>query len=111
MCGKGDKGIMDQLTFDNLTCNRSVPEADSDRLKRQAIAIYDKLLEGPMWTTDLLRIACQYNARIKELRDWLGEFGLTIDCIEHGENGNNLYEIRELHGSNYQAMLMAKQRK
>jgi len=57
---------MFQLTFENLTVNRTVP---------------------------------------------LAEFGLTIDCIEHAESGNNLYKITDFHGSNYQEMLMAKSRK
>jgi len=102
---------MVQLTFENLKVNRTVPSADSARLKRQAVAVYKALLDGPKWTFELLRIACQYNARIKELRDWLAEFGLTIDCIEHAESGNNLYKITDFHGSNYQEMLMAKSRK
>lgn len=102
---------MDQMTFENLNCNRTVPDADCRRLKRQAVEIYEALAAGPKWTFELLRIACQYNARIKELRDWLAEFGLTIDCIEHDSGGNNLYKITDLHGSNYQQMQMAKSRR
>jgi len=102
---------MNQLTFENLKMNRTVPQADCDRLKKQAVEIYRALLAGPKWTFELLRIACQYNARIKELRDWLAGFGMTIDCIEHEQSGNNLYKITALHGSHYQASLMAKQRK
>jgi hypothetical protein len=101
----------DQLTFENLRTNRTVPAADCDRLKKQAVAIYNRLVAGPAWTFELLRIACQYNARIKELRDWLAGFGMTIDCIEHEQSGNNLYKITALHGSNYQRLLMEKQGK
>jgi len=100
-----------QLTFENLRVNRTVPDAETARLKKQAVAVYNRLREGPAWTFELLRIACQYNARIKELRDWLAGFGMTIDCIEHEQSGNNLYKITELHGSGYQASLMAKGRK
>jgi len=102
---------MDQLTFENLKTNRTVPEAETARLKKQTVAIYRALQAGPKWTFELLKIACQYNARIKELRDWLAEFGMTIDAIEHEQSGNNLYKITELHGSGYQASLMAKGRK
>jgi len=100
---------MTQLTFENLKHNVSVPRADRRRLGRQAMAIYSILKAGPVWTEQLGIIAKQYNARIKEIRDWLREFGMTVDCTYRGDDGNNRYELRPFHGSNYQRHLMAKQ--
>jgi len=79
------------------------------RLSRQAIAIYDHLRTGPIWTDQLALIARQYNARINELRAWLQGYGLTIDLVEKGDGGNNKYKITPFAGSRYQAHLMARQ--
>ena len=91
-----------------LQPNRSVTKADWSRLKQQTQAVYHRLLEGPITTGELSNIAPQYNARIKELRDWLREFGLTVEKISSAGQANNTYAIRRFEGSKYQAMQMRK---
>lgn len=109
---------MKQLSFENLgqtsstvTPNPSVPAEIGPRLKRQAQAIYAALKRGPLCTNDLRSMAAQYNARIRELREWLAESGMTIDVTAKGKDGNNRYELRAFAGSRYQAELMARQKK
>jgi hypothetical protein len=106
-----------QLSFERLyqpparvepQLNRTVPAAAAPRLKSQTQYIYRLLKAGPVTTNQLRSIACQYNARISELRKYLREFGQTIDCIGRAKDGNNTYALRAFAGSNYQAELMAK---
>ena len=106
-----------QLTFESLRLNPTVnPILYSEnkiqvRLKHQAQVIYKALKAGPVWTAQLRAIAAQYNARIKELRECLQEFDMTIDCTFRSSDGNNRYELRPFHGSRYQAELITKQSK
>jgi len=102
---------MKQLSFENLKVNTIVPVEMAPRLKRQTQAIYRALQAGPLWTRNLRAMAAQYNARIKELRDYLREFGETIDVTAKGRDGNNRYELRPFAGSRYEAELMARQTK
>jgi hypothetical protein len=64
-----------QLKFADLRCNPSVSDAEAARLKPQAIAIYKALCRGALRTEQLIHFAAQYNARVKELRDWLRLLG------------------------------------
>ena len=113
---------VEQLTFSSLKArqpvsaaavvvNPSVARADQKRLKHQADVILDRLKAGPVWTSELVSIARQYNARIKEVREMLAERGMTVDCTFRGKDGNNRYELRPIAGSKYQAELMARQAK
>ena len=97
-----------QMTFSQLRLNPSVPKAQRLRLSKQAKAVYNRLVAGPIWTNELITIAKQYNARINEIRKCLMEFGLTVDMVESRPDGNNRYKIVPLHGSKYQAKLMAR---
>jgi hypothetical protein len=94
-----------------IQVNATVPAQIAPRLKRQAQAIYAALKHGPLWTNDLRAMAAQYNARIRELREWLAASGQTIDVTAKGRDGNNRYELRPLAGSRYQAEQMARQAK
>jgi len=100
-----------QPTFETLRTNITVPVEMSPRLKRQTQAIYRALQAGPLWTRNLRAMAAQYNARIKELRDYLREFGETIDVTAKGKDGNNRFELRPFAGSRYEAELMTRQTK
>lgn len=91
--------------------NPSAPLEIQPRLKRQAEAILTALRRGPLWTNDLRAMVAQYNARLKELRDFLRSQGQTIDMTAKGKDGNNKYELRPFAGSRYQAELMARQQK
>jgi hypothetical protein len=104
------KRQMNQLTFDNIRSNPSVPKIDISRLRRQTIRIYNHLLAGPLWTNQLVGMAKQYNARLKEIREMLAEYSWTVDMTLRGKDGNNRYELRPLAGSKYQAHLMQKQK-
>lgn len=114
------KSVANQLTFNNLdernrpkteriAPNPSAPVEIRPRLKRQAEAIYAALERGPLWTNDLRAMVAQYNARIRELRQWLAKSGMTVDMTYKGKDGNNRYEIKPFAGSRYQAGLMARQ--
>ncbi len=109
-----------QLSFEHLektrrasepAVNRTVPVEDAPRLKDQTRAIHAALQRGPLYTNQLAAMARQYNARIKELRDYLRPQGLTVDMTARGGDGNNRYELRPFAGSHYQAELMAKQQR
>ena len=105
--GEKTSSLFDTRT---LAVNPSVEAAQRAHLKAQAIAIYRRLLAGPVTTGELIEMAAQYNARIKELRDWLKDHGLTVDKIGSKTQANNRYAIRPLVGSKYQAMQMRKNR-
>lgn len=107
---------MKQLSFEHLSQtspkpNPSAPVEIRPRLKHQAETILAALRRGPLWTNDLRSMVAQYNARIKELRDYLLPQGRTIDMTAKGKDGNNRYEIKPFNGSRYQAELMKKQKK
>ena len=95
------------MMLSEIPLNPSVKEKDELRLSRQAKEIYDLLQLGPVTTSEAAIIACQYNARINEIRHALMEKGLTVDLTE-GTGGNNTYEIVEFEGSNYQKHLKKK---
>ena len=89
-----------QLTFDDIDLNPSVETADENRLSAQAREIYHILILENQQTRKLNRIstselssmACQYNARIWEIRRHLEKRGFTVVC-EKGEGGENWYQI------------------
>jgi len=107
-----------QLSLENLYVNRTVglSAAPAERRKQialkkqQARNIYRALQSGPITTEQLSQMACQYNTRIREIRQWLRQSGQTIDCIPQ-TGGNNLFKIVPFAGSRYQAELMRKQKK
>jgi hypothetical protein len=92
-----------------IKLNRSVPEADRPRLSRQARQILDLLRRRSIRTNELATIGRQYNARLKEVRDYLRPDGLTVDMVEKHSRGNNRYAIRSFHGSHYESELMSRQ--
>ena len=88
-----------QLTFDILL-NPSVRAEDEKRLSRQARKILALLLERTALgltvdTSELNDIACQYNARIFEVRLHLARFGLFVDKVGTHKHrpGVNHYQI------------------
>jgi len=105
-----------QLSFERFYVNRTVGQSENPgqrqkqiTIKRkQAKNIFAELKKGSLTTSQLREMAAQYNARIKELRDWLRQFGQTIDRIPV-KGGNNRYILRAFAGSRYQAELMKKQ--
>lgn len=95
-------------TANGLTVNPSVEASQRAHLKAQAVAIYKRLLDGPVTTGELVEMAAQYNARIKELREWLYPMGWTVDKISSNTQANNRYAIKPLFGSKYQRLQMRK---
>ena len=102
---------MRQLCFDELLLNSSVKDADAPRLSAQAEKIWRLFCpDGPghyvkVKTSELARVALQYNSRLSELRHYLMGFGLTIDCRERDSHGNHKYIVTELAGSGYEKLL------
>ena len=93
--------------------NPSVETADENRLSQQAIKVCDLFLNGnggyrAVWTNELSKNACQYCARISEIRRWLMKKGLTLDITDRDKFGNHRYVVREFEGSNYQRLLRKK---
>jgi len=89
-----------QMLLTEITLNPSVKEKDELRLSRQALEIYNLLKLGPVTTQQAASIACQYNARINEIRHALKFFGLMVDKIE-GRDGGNIYQIVTLEKSTF----------
>ena len=89
-----------QLTFDDIKLNPSVLAEDQERLTNQARDIFHIMASenqqtkklNRMSTSELSTMACQYNARILEIRRHLEKKGFTVFC-EHGEGGENWYQI------------------
>ena len=98
-CNVMKKADPRQMTFEVLL-NPSVKERDGLRLSRQARRIYDLFERGPVETSALVAIACQYNARLSEIRHALVPLGLMIDEVT-GEGGQNKYHIVELQQSTF----------
>lgn len=92
------------MLLTEILLNPSVEEKDELRLSNQAKEIYDLLQLGPVTTSEAATIACQYNARINEIRQALMPLGLAVDET-NGEGGNNKYEIVNFEGSKYKAHL------
>ena len=84
-----------QMMINELLLNSSVKEPDEIRLNNQAKKILDLLKNGRVSTSDLIQIACQYNARIYEIRQYLQQFNQTVKMTPQ-TGGNNLYEIVDL---------------
>jgi len=118
--------MLNQLSLENMYLNRSVSPPPQfacankqrgeavkiqKRLKHQAKIILAELKKGPVTTNQLRSMAGQYNARIKELRVYLREFGQTIDMTQRDPGGNNKFEIRPFAGSRYQAELLRRSAK
>lgn len=96
-----------------LLLNPSVETADETRLSKQAICVWGLFSNGtgryrPVWTQELRAAAAQYSARLWEIRNWLKDFGLTIDCVERDSYGNHKFIVTELAGSNYERLLRRK---
>ena len=80
--------------------NRSVRSEDIPRLSRQAKRIYELLQTGTVTTSQLSAIACQYNARLSEVRHYLIKDGLMVDEVP-GTGGENQYCIVKLNESTF----------
>lgn len=96
--------------LDSLLLNPSVGDADIERLSRQAIKVWGLFSNGnggyrAVGTQELRAAAAQYSARIWELRNYLKDFGLTIDCLERDSHGNHKFVVTQLEGSNYEKRL------
>lgn len=86
---------MYQMQFCEIPLNSSVQQCDKQRLSKQAIQIWNLLKTGRKVSTgELAAIACQYNARIYEIRKAIETVGLKIDLVERGDNGNNFYQLK-----------------
>lgn len=83
-------------TLFDIPPNRSVRSQDAPRLNRQAWAIYMMLQEGDVTTAEMASVACQYNARVYEIRAMLEGTGTTVKLVQRGANGNNTYGLREV---------------
>jgi hypothetical protein len=71
--------------------NITVPPEARRRVSRQALEILARLREGQVDVTELRGIACQYNARIYELR----QAGYRVVNIYHNkESGASWYELQ-----------------
>ena len=81
------------LTDLEILNNPSVNAQDEIRLSNQAYAILRLLQKGPVTTSQLAEVACQYNARIFEVRQALRPLGLDVKLTQRNPNGNNVYEI------------------
>jgi len=109
---------MHQMSFSELLLNSSVRSEDELGLGRQQVAIWrlfckvedDRVRYEQVWTRQLRHAAAQYQARLSELRKWLIEYGLTIDCTGRGVAGDNRYEIVPLQGSRYEKRLKLRGR-
>lgn len=91
--------ISQQMTFEILL-NPSVKDRDQLRLSAQAGKILDLLERGPVKTSQLAEIGCQYQARLSEVRHALVKLGLMIDQRD-GQGGENEYTIVELDRSTF----------
>lgn len=91
-----------QMTLPELEIllNASVKSKDTLRLSQQAERIYGLLQRGPVKTSQLAEIGCQYQARLSEVRHALIKIGLMVDQYE-GEGGQNEYRIVELAQSTF----------
>lgn len=88
-----------QMTFEILL-NSSVEGKDVLRLSNQAQKIYSLLQRGPVTTSELVAVACQYSARLNEIRHSLIKIGLMIDEIP-GDVGENQYRIVPIEESSF----------
>ncbi len=90
--------MSDQMTFD-VPLNPTAPAEEEGRLNRQAKAILELFLSAqeaghPVRTSDLMKIAGPYNARLFEVRRHLLVHNLCIDLTERDSaTGNNVYRL------------------
>jgi hypothetical protein len=70
--------------------NVSVPQAARPRVERQALQILDRLRRGRLSVVELRMMACQYNARIFELR----KAGYVIYNHVNHTTGESWYELK-----------------
>ena len=96
-----------QLLLSEILLNPSVDVKDELRLSKQALELYSLLQLGPVRTLEAAAIACQYNARINEIRHAIAPLGLMVDEIE-GSGGDNSYEIVELDRSTFWQKVKSK---
>lgn len=94
------KAQMTERTLFEIPQNPSVKEKDGLRLSKQAWQIYNLLQIGPVTTWKIVSIACQYNARINEIRHALKPLDLMVDEIK-GHNGGSIYKIVVLSESTF----------
>jgi len=97
MLGTADR----QLCFDDLLLNPSVQAEDEQRLTQQAKKILQIFVrarqEGRLVAnTQLMSLACQYSARLWEIRRYLVPNGFCIDLVRRGEGGINYYSMLPL---------------
>jgi hypothetical protein len=94
-----------QLSFEILL-NPSVPDAEQLRLSRQGHRMYrlfaaSHKMGTKVSTESLMEIACQYSARLNELRHALIPLGWCIDMVRKGSGGNNYFKLVRLGESSY----------
>lgn len=96
-----------QMLLCEIPLNPSVKAEDELRLSRQALELYNLLTLGPVRTSEAAAIACQYNARINEIRHAIFKLGLMVDEIP-GQGGDNIYKIVNLEQSTFFKNVKAK---
>lgn len=96
-----------QMQLSEILLNPSVKAKDEKRLRGQALEIKGLLELGPVKTSELAAIGCQYNARVNEVRHFLFHKGKMVDEIE-GEGGENKYKIVNLEVSTFWKQVKAK---
>ena len=96
-----------QMLLCEIRLNPSVKAEDELRLSRQAREIYNLLNLGPVKTSEAAAIACQYNARINEVRHAIVKLGLMVDEIP-GQGGDNTYKIVPIEQSTFWKNVKAK---
>lgn len=96
--------------LDSLLLNPSVTDEDIGRLSAQAVKVWGLFSNGSgryraVWTNELRAAAAQYSARLWEVRNYLKDFGLTIDCVDRDSHGNHKFVVTDLEGSRYAKLL------
>jgi len=95
-----------QLVFADLLLNPSVPAEDEQRLTRQAEKILQIFVRARQQgrlvaNTELVSLACQYSARLWEIRRYLVPHGFCVDLVRRGDNGLNWYSMVPLAESTF----------
>jgi len=88
------------MTIEEILLNPSVKDIEQELLNAQAWELYGLLKLGPVTTSKAAAKACQYNARINEIRHALFKIGKMIDMVE-GDGGENSYIIVPLEKSTF----------
>ena len=80
------------LPFATIRANVTVHHAAKPRVERQATRILQRLRQGRMSNMELKAIACQYTARIWELR----RAGYVIENVQiNHRTGESWYELKQ----------------